>query len=180
MTEYVDIITKNGQLTGKIKPKKEAERDGEWHQANHLWIINSKKELLLQKRAPDKKFYPNTWDISTAGNCSAGETPGETTIREAREELGLKIRKDQLTFLFKSQSPFENLAINYRDNHLNYVFLVEMNLKLSDLKIQKDEISAVKFMSYEELEKLIELKDKNYCPHFEYPKLFAYLHRHFS
>ena len=96
MEEYVDIITQGGQPTGKIKIKSEAERDGDWHKANQLWIINSKKELLLQKRATDKKYYPNTWDISTAGNCSAGETAEETAVREAKEELGLKISKDRI------------------------------------------------------------------------------------
>lgn len=47
MKEYIDVITKDGQPTGKVKIKSEAERDGDWHKANHLWIINSTKELLL-------------------------------------------------------------------------------------------------------------------------------------
>ena len=180
MTEYVDIITKTGRPTGKVKIKKEAERDGDWHKANHLWIINQNKELLLQKRAADKKFYPNTWDVSTAGNCHAGEIVEETTIREAKEELGLKISKDQLIFLFKCESPYKNPTINCHDNHLNYTYLAEMDIDLSKLKLQKEEVTDIKFMDYKELEKHIKNKDKNYCPHFEYPQFFKYLHKKYS
>lgn len=180
MNEYVDVITKDGQPTGQVKLKKEAEQDGDWHKANHLWIINSKKELLLQKRAADKKFYPNTWDVSTAGNCQSGETVEETAIREAKEELGLIISRDQLILLFKCESPFKNDAIHCHDNHLNYTYLVEMDMNLKKSKMQKEEVADLKFMDFKELKKHIHAKDKNYCPHFEYPQLFKYLHQKYD
>ncbi len=180
MTEHIDIITRTGELTGKIKLKKEIERDGDWHKANHLWVINSKKELLLQKRSADKKFYPNTWDVSTAGNCRAGETPKETAIREAKEEIDLGILEEKLLFLFRCESPYRDKAINYHDNHLNYTYLIEMDLDLTGLRLQKEEVTGLKFMNYIELEKHIKNKDKDYCPHFEYPKLFEYLHQKYN
>jgi hypothetical protein len=52
---------------------------------NLVWIMNSKGEVILQKRAPQKESYPNMWDISSAGSftnntkllghISAGDEP---------------------------------------------------------------------------------------------------------
>ena len=55
-----------------------------------------------------------------------------------------------------------------------------MDLDLTGLRLQKEEVTGLKFMNYIELEKHIKNKDKDYCPHFEYPKLFEYLHQKYN
>ena len=47
--EYLDILDENGNLTGEKKLRTEVHRDGDWHKAVHVWILNSKNQLLLQK-----------------------------------------------------------------------------------------------------------------------------------
>lgn len=38
--EYFDLLDENGNKTGKTKLRNEVHRDGDWHKAVHIWIIN--------------------------------------------------------------------------------------------------------------------------------------------
>jgi isopentenyldiphosphate isomerase len=64
--EYLDIYDSEGKSLGIKVTKKEAHEKGLWHRAAHVWIINSRKELLIQKRSPVVDNHPNEWDISVA------------------------------------------------------------------------------------------------------------------
>lgn len=44
--------------------------------------------ILLGRRAPDRAFYPDVWDVP-GGHCEPGEPPERTLVRELREELGV-------------------------------------------------------------------------------------------
>lgn len=59
----------------------------------HVWIINDKNELLLQKRSATKKTHPNCWDISGAGHIKAGKTISDGAIRELKEDSERKRNK---------------------------------------------------------------------------------------
>ena len=54
--EYIDIFDYNNNPTGEIKEKTQAHEDGKFHRTAHVWIMNDKKELLLQKRSATKKI----------------------------------------------------------------------------------------------------------------------------
>ena len=45
-------------------------------------------EMLLAKRSAERAFYPGVWDV-IGGHCAEGETPGDTLVREVREEIGV-------------------------------------------------------------------------------------------
>ncbi len=93
MGEKIDVLNEKGELTGEIRTKKEVHELGLWHKSNHVWILNSEGELLLQHRAKNKENYGNAWDISAAGHVSAGESGIESALREIKEELGLSFLK---------------------------------------------------------------------------------------
>ncbi len=88
--EYIDIFDENNNPTGQIKEKGKAHEEGDFHRTAHVWIINDKNELLLQKRSANKKSHPNCWDISGAGHIKAGESVIDGAIRELKEELGVE------------------------------------------------------------------------------------------
>jgi isopentenyl-diphosphate Delta-isomerase len=89
--DYVDVLDSSGRSVGKMKSKSEVHRDGEWHGAAHLWILNREGQILIQRRSPTKENWPNLWDVSVAGHISAGEGPVEAALREAQEELGVTL-----------------------------------------------------------------------------------------
>lgn len=97
--EYIDIFDENNNPTGEIKEKNLAHEQGDFHRTAHIWIINDKNELLLQKRSASKKSHPNCWDISGAGHIRAGETVIQGAIRELKEELGVSVKENELEYI---------------------------------------------------------------------------------
>ncbi len=57
----------------------------------NLLLINSKKEILLTKRG-NTFDNPYMWDKTVGGHVTAGESFDETVIREAKEELNIKLQ----------------------------------------------------------------------------------------
>lgn len=94
--EYLDILDENGNKTGESKPRKEVHSKGYWHKGVHIWIINSKKELLVQRRSANKDVYPNKLYISVAGHPISGEEEIESIKREFKEEIGIDLDTKKL------------------------------------------------------------------------------------
>ena len=117
--EYIDIFDENNNPTGIVKEKKQAHEDGDFHRTAHIWIINNKKELLLQKRSSSKKTHLNCWDISGAGHIREGETVIEGAIRELEEELGVKTKESDLKFISIVKS-----TKNPKNYEFQYVYLL--------------------------------------------------------
>lgn len=73
MEEIFDTYDREGNYLG-IKEKSfcHKENPGVYHKPVWIWIINTKGEILLQKRASCKKNYPDLWDMPCARTCSCG------------------------------------------------------------------------------------------------------------
>ncbi len=142
--------------------------------------MNPKRELLLQKRSKTKEAHPGLWDISAAGHASAGDTSIKAAIRETEEELGLTLSENDFDYLF---TVTQQVVLNngtYINNEFNDVYLVKRDINQSELKLQKEEVSKIKFIAFEELEKIVKNDPANFVPHTEeYKKLFAELHKRY-
>lgn len=66
-------------------------RQEDIYRVSALWIINTKGEILLAKRALTKAHDPGKWGPAVAGTVEEGETYKTNIIKEAEEELGLKL-----------------------------------------------------------------------------------------
>lgn len=155
MEEMIDILDeKNGELTGKIISKKEAHKNGNWHGSIHILIVNnSETRTLLQKRCAKKELYPNMWDISVGGHISAGETPIITAQRELDEELGLNIKDYKIEQVDRIKEQLNNNGII--SNEFVTIYIVKGDIDISNIRLQEDEVSEVKWCSKEELNQLI-------------------------
>lgn len=174
--EYSDILTPDGKLTGEKRPRDAAHKDGDWHQSVHVWIINSKGELLIQKRSPNKPNSPNLWDISVGGHILAGDKPIDSALKEIKEEIGLEVGEKDLKYLFSvKRSSIQNQG-KYFNNEFEQVFLLKKDLDLAKINFQKEEITELKFIPWQELKKKIESKDPHFARHIgQYKKFFEYL-----
>ena len=65
-------------------------------------ILNSKNELLLVRKKGSKYFQ------LTGGKMESDESEIETVIREVKEEIGLNVSMDQLTYLGEHQTQAVN------------------------------------------------------------------------
>ncbi|MCL2756071.1 MAG: NUDIX domain-containing protein [Firmicutes bacterium] len=171
--ELIDLLDENGKIIGTIM-KHEAHKTGAWHKAVHVYLVNKRKELLLQYRNKDKDLYSNTWDISVGGHVGAGEDIIDSAIREVEEEVGLKLKKVDLEHLFTYKEGFK-FDIYYSREFVN-VFLANIDFNLEDITMQDGEVSKVKLVKVKEFAKMVKEKDPSIIPHDEeYEKVMPIL-----
>ena len=152
--ELIDIVDENNNLTGQVEERWVAFEKGLWRRTVSCWIMNEKGEVLLQKRAGEKRRNPNKW-AKTGGQVDSGETVEEAIYREVKEELGIEIPKEQIEIDSIYKSDNKNKRFVY-----NYIFVVDY--KLEDYILQKEEVADVKYFTIEELEKIRKNNDLNY------------------
>lgn len=174
MSELFDILNEDGNFIGKREERDVAHKNGLWHRAVVVFIVNSKKQVLLQRRSAQKKFWPNMLDVSVGGHCDAGEFGFEAAIRETREELGLKIEAQQLVFLGCTRSHV--VKKDAVDNMFNEFYVAFADVDPNSLNLQKEEVSEVKYVSAKALEKLMNEGYKELTPKVEaYEFLLRYM-----
>lgn len=143
MDELIDILTPEGEPTGKTALKSEAHKNGWFHATVHVWLFTSDKKILLQKRALTKKVFPGLWDISVAGHVASGEKILTSAKREVFEEIGFQLEDEDLikigTRIHQISHPN-----GIQDNEHHHVFIAELKVPIKDLKIQKEEVDAIK------------------------------------
>ena len=169
--EYIDIFDENNNPIGEIKEKTKAHDEGNFHRTAHIWIINDKNELLLQKRSATKKTHPNCWDISGAGHIRTNESVIDGAIRELKEELGVEAKDKELQYIATIKS-----TKNPKNLEFQYVYLLRCNKKIEEYIFEDNEVSEVKYVHFEELEKMVEEKVEGLLIHDEeFKKLFEYI-----
>ena len=97
--EYLDLVDENDQVINK---KKRSEVYAE-HLSNfrvvNAFVINSKGEIWIPRRAPNKRVFPSCLDMSMGGHVESGESYEQTLKRETQEELNIDTDKAQVTLL---------------------------------------------------------------------------------
>lgn len=174
--EYIDIYDENNNSIGIKKEKNQAHEDGNFHRTAHVWIINDKNELLLQKRSATKKTHPNCWDISGAGHIRAGESVIDGAIRELNEELGVVAKNEDLKYIATVKS-----TKNPKNSEFQYVYLLQLNKRISEYVFRDNEVQEVRYIYYKDLEKMAEEKVEGLLIHKEeYAKLFEYIRKNYE
>lgn len=165
MDEMVDLLDPvTGEKTGEIVSKDVAHQKGLWHGAVHLFLLRpDRKKILLQKRCPLKKLFPNMWDISVGGHISSGEDSFTSVKRECSEELGLSSNAYSFEKIGVIQEEFCSGDILSRE--FVTIYLLVADVDLDSIHLQKEEVSEVKWVTKKELQKMIQ--EKKIIPHRE-------------
>ena len=100
-----------------------------------IWRDN---QILATKRRADADHVPGLWEFP-GGKCEDGETPCQTALREAREELGIEIEitgaRDVLEFDYPARRvslhPFDARITNGEPQPLvaaalNWLYVLEL------------------------------------------------------
>ena len=164
--EYFDVLDENGNKTGETKLRNEVHRDGDWHKAVHIWIINDKGDILLQRRCATKDSNPNMLDISCAGHLTAGDDSLTGAIRELKEELNIEIKPSDLQLIktIKRSSKYTSTFIN---NEFDDLYILRTTKKIEDMKYQEEEISEIFFVPYKEFKNMVNNRQPDLLRHDE-------------
>lgn len=144
--EIIDLYDVRKNKLGKTMERSLGDPpDGEYKLSVHAWILNNKGELLLQKRNENLKRNPGKWAF-TGGAIDTNETSLKGAIREIKEELGIDIKENEMEYLLSFR----------REKGFVDVWLIRKDISLEEIVLQKEEVSAVKWISLSELTELLE------------------------
>ncbi len=146
MMEIIDLYDARKQKLNKTMERSEGEpKDGEYKLSVHVWLLNSKGEILIQKRNEKLKRNPGKWSF-TGGAVDTNETSLEGACREVKEELGIDVQENEIEYLlsFKREKGFVD------------VWLVKKDVAIKEISLQAEEVAEAKWVNLHELIDLIE------------------------
>lgn len=90
-TEEVVLLTRDGQPCGTAPKHTVHSEQTPLHLGFSCHVLNSSGQILLTRRALDKRTWPGVWTNSFCGHPAPGETVEDAVRRHARHELGLEV-----------------------------------------------------------------------------------------
>lgn len=165
--ELIEIVDEEGNFTGEVIDKDEAHKKNLLHNEVCCFLINDKRQTLLQKRSATKKFSPNKWR-PCAGHVKAYESLEDAMIREIEEEIGVLFKKDELKLLDR------RIEVLPKNSHVTYFYYLKSNLEEDKFTIQKEELSEVKWFNIEDALNATTLNEDSYYKE-KYIQLFEKL-----
>ena len=166
MVEMINVVDKERNIIGE-KSREQVRLDGNWHETFQCWFIEQVENsfyIYVQKRSANKKDFPSMYDITAAGHLLVGETV-EDGVREIKEELGIEVAIDELTFL--QAIPNSITLPNLIDNEISLVYLYEVKGPLAFSFID-EEVEVIMRLKLSDFEKLVLGKVKDvHCQKYE-------------
>ena len=141
--EILDLYDDSGQKLKETINRGEKTEEGKNIMLSVAFIKNSKGEFLIQKTSKEKENRCS----STGGHVMHGETGLETIKRELEEELGISATEQDLKYIATFKYPKKNCIFN--------VYLLNIDIDLSKIKLQDAEVESVKYLSVEEINNII-------------------------
>jgi isopentenyl-diphosphate delta-isomerase len=156
--EYVILVDEQDKELGMME-KMQAHLEGKLHRALSIFVFNSKKQLLLQKRANNKYHSAGLWTNTCCSHPRKNEAVETAANRRLQEEMGMSCELQyQFNFIYKAQ-----LENNLTEHELDYVYT-----GFSDVTpiTNTGEVSAYRYASIEEIENDLKLNPQNYTAWF--------------
>jgi isopentenyl-diphosphate delta-isomerase len=163
MSDLIDVLSDSGLRTREILSRAEIHRLGKYHRAVHLYLLNSRNEVLLQRRALTVDHFPGFFGISVTGHVEAGEWSSNCVRREVEEELGINSSQLQFDFLF---SFFQEAILHetYIDRQFNDIYVTRADIQLDVMQFDRSEVSEVKFVSFERFRAMVMSESSDLAP----------------
>ncbi len=161
--EYWALYDENLKPLNKLVPRYTPLSKDEYELGVHIWIKIGDKFLIF-KRSASKKLFPNYYEM-IGGGIDGYDEPLATALREVEEESGLKLKEDNLEFMFMSKINQGEHGITFPEH--TYVYMAKIdNLKLEDIRIEEGKNCNPSFKTKEEILNLI--KENKFIPVVQY------------
>lgn len=144
--ELVDLYDENRVPLGRTGERYGRRSRGEYRMVVHVCIFNQQGQLLIQHRADEKSLWSGKWDVSVGGGVDAGETSRQGAEREVREELGYPLDLSGVR---------PAMTVNFQSGFDDF-YLVDREVELSRLTLQKEEVQEVRWATEEEVLRMVD------------------------
>ncbi len=159
MEEQVVLISENDDVLGLME-KMQAHKNGILHRAFSVFLFNENNEMLLQKRSSEKYHSPNQWTNAVCSHPRIDETYLEGAKRRLKEELGIETElTEKFHFTYKAE-----VGQNLWEHELDYVFTGNFQ---GNFNLNKDEVSEIRYLSMENLEREMKDNSENFTEWFK-------------
>lgn len=165
MEKRIILVDENDNVLG-YEEKLKAHVDGKLHRAFSVFVVNSRGQLMLQKRDSRKYHSGSLWTNTCCSHPLEGEQQEKTVHNRLRFEMGFDCPVHHL-FKFVYKAPFENGLTEYELDH------VYLGLYDGDANPHPDEAEDWKWMDLDEVK-----RDMQQNPHL-YTYWFKYCFRQF-
>jgi isopentenyldiphosphate isomerase len=154
LEEWLPLVDDKGKIIGKAPRSIVHKNKNLLHPVVHLHVINSRKQIFLQKRPLTKLVQPGKWDTAVGGHVAVNDTIEIALKREAEEEIGISNFNAILArqYIWKTDIESEFVSLFYT----NYD---------GEIKINADELEKGRFWNISEVNR--HLKDGSLTPNFE-------------
>jgi len=115
-----------------------------------------KNQIIIQKRAKGKS-WEGLWDIAVAGHLGSGEFAMDALFKESMEELGVLLPRAIKVGDLRHLKTFRDSRVvreDFIENQFVNLFIIHHDVKLSDIKIQSEEVEEVKKVSIHEMKEM--------------------------
>jgi isopentenyl-diphosphate delta-isomerase len=103
MLEQVILVDEFDREVG-VREKLEAHREGVLHRAFSIFVFDSTKRLLLQKRAATKYHSGGLWSNTCCGHPRPGEATAVAARRRLKEEMNFDCElREAFAFLYRAE-----------------------------------------------------------------------------
>lgn len=153
--EYFYVVDEDDNVIGAASREECHSNAKLIHRSVYIFLVNSRGEILIQRRSVNKDLYPGFYTASATGHVNYGEDYDIAAKRELREELGVDAPLRRLCKV-KSFSDVE------REISMIYVCRYD-----GPIRFDRNEIDEVVFMSIDDIERSLKTGDKKFAYGFK-------------
>lgn len=157
--EYLILVDSSDNQIGREEKVRCHLPDGKLHRAFTILLFDKEGRLLLTQRSTSKMLWPGDWDGTVASHPRQSETYVSSAERRLPEELGLTCKLDYL-FKFEYHVPYKDIG---SENEVCGTLIGTVD-DPRKIKLVEDEISAIKWVTLDQLLSEIEKIPEMFCP----------------
>ncbi len=158
--EHLILVDSNDLVLGSLDKQTCHDGQGVLHRAFSLFVFNAHGHLLLQKRAPQKRLWPEFWSNSCCSHPRQGETMEAAVLRRSEQELGFS-QPVEFVYKFEYQASYLSLG---SEHELCSVFISRFN---GEPNINATEIMDWRWCPPQELEVMLNTQPQLFTPWFK-------------
>jgi isopentenyldiphosphate isomerase len=157
--EQFSVVSSNDQVLYPLYGKERIHNHNYLHRGVHVFIETFRRGFVLQLKAKGSE-NAGKWSSAVSGHVRHLESYEDAAIREAKEELEIKISKDELKRVLKA-SPSTRTS-----NEFVTLYTYLMDKHTEQIKPNTEEVSSVITVPLVEVIKDVEKNPDEYSPAF--------------